>query len=33
MGHGRDKLIKNYLYKDSTIYLTRKYNKAYGKSQ
>ena len=33
MGHGRDKLIKNYLYKDSSIYLERKYNKAYGKNE
>lgn len=33
MGHGRDKLIKNYLYKDSTVYLTRKYNKTYGISE
>lgn len=30
MGHGRDKLIKTYLYKNATIYLKRKYNKAYN---
>lgn len=30
MGHGRDKLIKNYLYNNANVYLARKYNKAYG---
>lgn len=30
MGHGRDKLIKTYLYKGAKVYLTRKFNKAYG---
>ena len=29
LGHGRGKLIKNYLYKDCTVYLKRKYNKAF----
>lgn len=31
LGHGRDKLIKSYLYKDATIFLSRKYKKAYTK--
>ena len=30
MGHGRDKLIKTYLYKGTKVYLTRKFNKAHG---
>lgn len=29
MGHGRGSIIKDYLYKDATIFLHRKYNKAY----
>jgi len=29
LGHGRDKLIKSYLYNDATVYLKRKFNKAY----
>jgi len=31
LGHGRDKLIKLYLYKDATIFLSRKYKKAFTK--
>lgn len=29
LGHGRGKLIKSFLYKDSTIFLSRKFNRAF----